>query len=136
MRHSHSRRGAITRTLLSTLSRLSSYLTSVGQREKELLLAVAPHVGVNYNADQFIEELDRLADENTVEVSGVLDEMLKAYKPDYDFEDRFKNLLRKLANCESTRIDALRLAEQLVGRLPGMVEFYEEITSLHPALET
>lgn len=122
--------------LLSTLSRLSSYLTSVGQREKELLLAVAPHVGVNYNADQFIEELDRLADENTVEVSGVLDEMLKAYKPDYDFEDRFKNLLRKLANCESTRIDALRLAEQLVGRLPGMVEFYEEITSLHPALET
>jgi hypothetical protein len=122
--------------LLSTLSRLSSYLTSVGQREKELLLAVAPHVGVNYNADQFIEELDRLADENPVEVSGVLDEMLKAYKPDYDFEDRLKNLLRRLANCESTRIDALRLAEQLVGRLPGMVEFYKEITSLHPAPET
>jgi len=121
--------------LLSMLSRLSSYLISLGQRERELLLAVAPHVGVSYNADQFIEELDRLADANPIEVSEVLDEMLKAYKPDYDFEDRLKNLLRKLANCQSTRIDALRLAEQLVGRLSGMVEFYKEITSVHPVQE-
>jgi hypothetical protein len=122
--------------LLSTLSQLSSYLKSVGQREEELLLAVAPYVGVGYNADQFIEELDRLADVNPVEVCRVLDEMLKAYTPDYDFEDRLKHLLRKLANRESTRIDALRLAERLVGRLSGMVEFYQEVTAFHPVVET
>jgi hypothetical protein len=121
--------------LLSTLSHLSCYLTSVDEREEELLLAVAPYVGVNYNADQFVEQLARLVDDNPVEVSRVLDKMLKAYKPDYDFEDRLKNLLRSLADCESTRIDALRLAEQLVGQLPGMVEVYKELTSGHPAPE-
>ena len=121
--------------LLSTLSHLSCYLTSVDQREEELLLAVAPHVGVNYNADQFLKQLARLVDDNPVEVSRVLDKMLKGYKPDYDFEDRLKDLLRSLANRESTRIDALRLAEKLGGQLPGMVEVYKELTSAHRAPE-
>jgi hypothetical protein len=37
--------------LLSALSRLSVYVTSLGQREEALLLAVAPHVGVEHNAE-------------------------------------------------------------------------------------
>jgi hypothetical protein len=119
--------------LLSTLSQLSVYLTSIAENDEALLLAVAPHVGVEYNADDFIKELDRFVDNNPAAVCRVLDAVLKAYKPDYDFEDRLKKLLRKLALRQETRNDALRLANRLVGQLSGMVEFYQEITSLHPA---
>jgi len=119
--------------LLSTLSRLTPYVTTLGRQEETLLRAVAPHVGVEYNAEDFIKQLDRLADDSPAAVSRVLVAVLAEYKPDYDFEDRLKNLLRKLALRQETRNDALRLAEQLVGRLSGMVEFYQEITSLQPA---
>ena len=119
--------------LLSALSRLSVYVTSLGEREEALLLAVAPHVGAEYNADDFFEDLDRLVDDSPAAVFRVLDAALKGYKPDYDFESRLKNLLHKLALRQETRNDALRLAERLVRQLPGMVEFYQEITSLQPA---
>jgi hypothetical protein len=119
--------------LLSALSRLGVYVTSLGEQEESLLLAVAPHVGVDYNADDFFKDLDRLVDDSPAAVCRVLDVALKAYKPDYDFEDRLKKLLRKLALREDTRNAALRLAERLVGHLSGMVEFYQEITSLQPA---
>lgn len=119
--------------LLSTLSRLSIYVTTVGEQDEALLLAVAPHVGVEYNADDFIKQLNRLADNSPAAVCRVLDAVLRSYKPDYDFEDRLKKLLRKLALHQETRNDALRLSERLVGRLSGMVDFYQEITSLHPA---
>jgi hypothetical protein len=119
--------------LLSTLSQLSVYLTSVAENDEALLLAVAPYVGVEYNADDFVEELDRLVNDGPAAVCRVLDAVLKAYKPDYDFEDRLKKLLRKLALRQETRNDALRLAERLVGQLSGMVEFYQEITSLQRA---
>jgi hypothetical protein len=111
-------------------------LKSIGQREQQILLAVAPHAGVAFNADQFIEDLSGLADASPVEVCEVLDEMLKVYKPDYDFENRLVNLLRKLASQESTRINAIRMAERLVGQLPDMVEFYQEITSSHSTVQT
>jgi hypothetical protein len=62
--------------------------------------------------------------------------MLKVYKPDYDFEDRLKHLLGKLANCESTRLMLSASQSRLVGRLPGIVEFCKEITSVHPVSET
>jgi hypothetical protein len=83
--------------------------------------------------DDFIEDLDRLVDDSPAAVCRVLDAALKGYKPDYDFEGRLKKLLRKLALRQETRNDALRLAERLVRQLPGMVEFYQEITSLQPA---
>jgi hypothetical protein len=119
--------------LLSALSRLSVYVISLDDQEKALLLAVAPHVGVEYNADDFFKDLNRLVDNSPAAVCQVLDAVLKGFKPDYDFEGRLKKLLRKLALRQETRNDALRLAERLVGKLPGMVEFYQEITSLQPA---
>jgi hypothetical protein len=96
------------------------------------LIVVAPHVGSEHNSDDFLRELNRLADVNRVAVSKVLSAMLTSYVPEYDFEDRLKNLLLKLATYADTRIDALKLTERLVGRLSGMVDFYQEITSIHP----
>jgi hypothetical protein len=54
-------------------------------------MAVAPHVKVRYNADNFIEELDRLVEQDPAKVSSVLGKVLDAYEPDYDYEDRLKN---------------------------------------------
>ena len=108
-------------------------MTSVSEHEEPLLLAVAPYVSVEYNADDFFKDLDRLVESNPAAVCRVLAAALNGYKPDYDYEDRLKMLLRKLALRQDTRNDALRFAEQLAGRLPGMLEFYQEITSLHHA---
>lgn len=115
--------------LLSALSRLSVYVTSLVEQEEALLFAVAPHVSIEYNADDFFKDLDRLVDNNPAAVCRVLGEALKGYKPDYDYEDRLKMLLRKLALRQETHNDALRFAERLVGRLPGMLDFYQEITA-------
>jgi len=85
--------------LLSTLSRLTPYVTTLGRQEETLLRAVAPHVGVEYNAEDFIKQLDRLADDSPAAVSRVLVAVLAEYKPDYDFEDRLKKPLAQAQHC-------------------------------------
>jgi hypothetical protein len=112
--------------LLSALSLLTCYLKSVGPRELAWLLAVAPHVSVDYNADFFVEELERLVDISPVQVGEVLDALLSTYRPSFDFEDRLKNLVTKLAARPETRPHALRSAERL-RYIPGMVQLYAQI---------
>lgn len=115
-------------SLLSALSLLSCYLTSVSQRELPWLLAVAPHVSRNYNADRLIEELDRLAKDSPAPVVQVLSTLLKTYHPVYDYEDRLKKLITTLAAHPASRSDAIRCLE-LVRHLPGMVQLYAQLTS-------
>ena len=67
--------------ILSSLSLLTCYLTTVGPRELAWLLAVAPHVSRDYNADQLIEELERLVDASPVQVGQVLLTVLASYRP-------------------------------------------------------
>jgi hypothetical protein len=112
--------------LLSALSLLTCYLESVGPRELAWLLAVAPHVSVDYNADFFVEELGRLVDISPSQVGDVLDTLLSIYQPAFDFEDRFKNLVTKLAARPETRPHALRAAERL-RYIPGIVQLYAQI---------
>lgn len=93
------------------------------------LLAVAPYVKVNYNYDFFLEELDRLADAYAAEVSVVMNAFLDSYVPDYDFEDRLKSILTKLAQ-RGKRDEAIAFAEKL-RHLPGMIQFYTGLTAEH-----
>ena len=58
--------------VLSKLGRLSCYIKTVGDREREWLLAVSPYVHIGYDADDFIEQLERLADISPANVSAVL----------------------------------------------------------------
>ena len=81
------------------------------------MLAVAPYIDVEYHADTFIEELDRLLEQDPATVSLVLGKVLKTYQPDFDYEDRLKNLLKKLAHS-GRRDDALLYLDH-VRRLPG-----------------
>jgi hypothetical protein len=104
---------------------LSCYLQSLGLKETGWLLAVAPHVSVNYNYDFFLEELDRLVDINPAEVSSVIKAFLDSYVPDYDFEDRLKSIIGKLAR-HGKREDAIQYAEKL-RHLTGMLQLYTNL---------
>jgi hypothetical protein len=131
---SHSVRPLPTK-LFSTLSLLSCYLNAVGPRELELLLAVAPHVSIDYNADFFVEELDRLEGINPRAIASVLSTLLQSYQPVFDFEDRLKKLVTKLAARPETRADTLQCVNRL-RFLPGMVQLYSQIAEPTPTSES
>jgi len=111
--------------LLSSLSRLVCHVNSVNQRELELLLAVAPHVHVNYNDTIFYEELDRLVGANVDQVSTVLKASLDAYAPSIDFEDRLKSIVGKVA-ASGNQEEAMILADRLK-RVPGMIQLFRDL---------
>ncbi|MBU2737729.1 hypothetical protein [Acidithiobacillus concretivorus] len=110
---------------LSSLGLLSCYLGGIGEREERLLLVVAPFVYVDYNADFFVEELDRLADGNPGKVSKVLLELLKTYNPVLDFQDHFKSIIRKFTQAGLFN-DARTVADKL-RRIPGIEDLWNEI---------
>lgn len=111
--------------LLSALSRLSCYLQSLTNKEKDWLLFVAPYVRINFNDDFFLEELERLVHVSPADVGAVMKVLLNSYVPDYDFEDRLKSILTKLAES-GKRDDAIAFAEKL-RHLPGMTQFYSNL---------
>lgn len=113
--------------LLSKLGRLSCYIKSVEDREQEWLLAVAPYVHVGYNADDFIEELDRLVDISPAKISVVLGRVLDTFVPTFDFQDKLKSLLTKLAAHGRLR-EAIAFADQL-RHLRGMPDFFAQLTA-------
>lgn len=113
-------------SLLSELSRLTCYITTLTDRERNLMLAVAAYVKVGYNADDFINELNRLVEQDPVHVSSVLGRVLEAYEPDFDYQDRLKNLLISLAES-GRRKDALLYADRL-RRLPGFDQLFKKIS--------
>lgn len=113
--------------LLSKLSLLSCYIKSVEDREQEWLLAVAPYVHVGYNADNFIEELDRLADISPAKISAVLGKVLETFVPTFDFQDRLESLLTRLARHGKLE-DAISYTDRL-RHLPGMAQLFAQLTA-------
>lgn len=111
--------------LLSSLSALSCYINSVGDKEATLLRAVAPHVQVNSHADDFIEELNRLVDNNPAVISAVFKIVLDANKFDHDNQDGLKLLIKKLAE-HGMRDEARDYTEKL-RNIQGMSEVFEQL---------
>ena len=111
--------------LLSSLSSLACYLESADEKEIVLLMAVAPHVKIDYNADRFIEELVRLVDKNPEQISKVLGYVLEEFMPYHDYEDKLKRLLHSLAE-HGLRTEAIAYAEKL-RNLKGMLELYTDL---------
>jgi hypothetical protein len=114
--------------LLSALGSLSCYVSYVEERERSLLIAVAPYVSVDHNADHFIEALEKLARENPEAVSDVFGRMLDSYKPTFDFEGRIKSILTALSERRVTRVHALEYTNRLLPYLPAMLQLYEELS--------
>ena len=112
--------------LLSKLGRLSCYIKVVEDREWGWLLAVAPYVHVGYNADDFIEELERLVNVSPANICVVLGKVLESFVPTFDFQDRLKSLLVKLWKLGKSQ-EAIAYANQL-RHLPGMAQLFTKMT--------
>jgi hypothetical protein len=113
--------------LLSALSGLAAYVTVLHTRERRLLLAVAPHVGIDFRVYEFLSELLRLTEQDELVIVEVVDAMIKAHAPEYDYEDRLQKLLRTLAK-KGRKNDVLRILD----RLPTMHNLYNELTETQP----
>jgi len=117
--------------LLSSLSLLSGYLSAIDERGKWLLLAVAPYVSVDYNADRLIEDLARLAKTNPAEASEVLVALLEFHSPSYDFDGDLMALIEALGSNPGSRANALRSAEK-IRHLKGGIEFFARLLNAQP----
>ncbi|MBU1171855.1 MAG: hypothetical protein KKD44_20055 [Proteobacteria bacterium] len=114
--------------LYSSLSKLSCVLHEIDKNSLKLMVAVAPYVSINHNADIFIEELDRLATMSPKEVCRILREVLNNYKPTYDYEDRLRGLLTKLAGT-GLRTEVIEFSNS-VRQLKGIEQLYNELTGV------
>ena len=114
--------------LLSSLSLLSCYVKSIGEREERLLIAVAPHANEHFRAYEFLSELKRLVHISPAETNRVFGKMIETYSPTLDYEQAIVTIIRTLANRSDTRSDALRYANRLAPQLPTMVNLYRELT--------
>ena len=112
--------------LLSGLSSLATYITTVDERALRLLLAVAPHVGIRHNSYEFLEVLLGLAELNADAITDVLDAMIAAHVPEFDYEDRLQKLLKLLA-VNGKKNDVLHMLDRVLS-LPGMHELFNELT--------
>jgi hypothetical protein len=113
-------------TLLARLSRLAPYLSALDDRARSLLLDVISYVHSDYSTDQMVEELARLADSNPAGTIELLDKMFEANTPNFDLEDKLKDLLKRLYEMGFQR-EVLRLIEKLRKTLPDMLNFYKEL---------
>ena len=109
--------------LLSALSTLSSYLATADGKDRELLEAVAPYIYEGYNSDIFFEDLLRLAEVSPSGVKIVLGKAIERNVPSYDYQDRLKSLLLKLAEKGQ---DVILYAERL--RHLGMQDVFGRLT--------
>jgi len=114
--------------LYSSLSKLCSFLDKINQKSLALMLAVAPFVSINNNANNFIGELDRLATAYPEQVCRILGEVLCNYKPSYDYQDRLKDLLGKLAEA-GFRIEVIEYSNS-VRHLKSIEQLYNELTQV------
>lgn len=93
---------------------------------KSMVLTTADYLE-RYNADDFIEELDRLVDISPAKISAVLGKVLETFVPTFDFQDRLKFLLTKLAT-HGRREEAISFANRL-RHLRGMEQLFAQLTA-------
>jgi len=111
--------------LLSSLATLAWSLRDAEGRNRELLLAVAPHVTIGHTSHEFLKELVRLVEVSPDEISEVLGKLIETYEPAYDYEGVVKTLVARLAEL-GQRPAALAYCGRLRS-VNGMRELFEEL---------
>lgn len=81
--------------LLADLCQLTSFLTTLGEKEKALLLQCGPFAGLKHHTSFLVEDLDRLADNNPNAVADIYLAILGNHIPDYP-EEHIRSLVAKL----------------------------------------
>lgn len=114
------------RELLATLSHLAWSLKDARGRNQKVLLAVAPHAQIGFGVYDLLEELLRLAEVSPAEVAAIFKVLVDASLPIYDYENRLKSLIKKLAQLDQKPI-ALNCCNRLIS-IPGMGQLFKELT--------
>jgi hypothetical protein len=114
--------------VLSSLSKLACYVDTVNESDIKLLKATAPYCELSYNTTEFIENLNRLAADNSKIVYQVLTTLLETYVPTYDYEGRLLSIVQKLVD-QGLVEEAMWLADKL-RQLPRMRELFKRITNI------
>ena len=111
--------------LFNALGHLAWAMKTADGRNRELLLAVTPHMLLHHNIDELLKELIRLVNSSPGAVGDVLRALVETSGPVYDYEDRLKLLIRRL-NELGQRDSALYCCNKLIS-LPGMAELFREL---------
>jgi len=111
---------------LTTLSLLATHVVNLGPEERRLLAAVAPHMHIGYENYEFVAELLRLASQDPTAITRILQTMVAAHLPDYDYEGRLRSLLEFLAE-HGERDAVIPLTNQL-RHLPGIAALFKSLT--------
>jgi hypothetical protein len=113
--------------LLSHLSRLAVFLTSLSPETGAWLERMATCAGADRDSYDFVQQLNRLVDINAEIVLSAFRRLVDVHTPTFDYADHYKALILRLAE-KGFRPDALVLADKL-RRLPGMRALYERLES-------
>jgi hypothetical protein len=116
--------------LLSSLSGLASFLPDASGEKYDLLLNTAPYVHEHHGAYDFLKELRRLVEGSPKEVCTVLRRFIDTHEPMYDYEDRMRKLVARLAEL-GHRAEAIEFCDRLRS-LPGLYELFLELTAKPP----
>ncbi len=111
--------------LLQHLARLVVYLRTIGKEEVEWLDRLAAHVGRDFSAFEFSEQLIRLLPQNPPAIAAAFERMVDTQVPYSDYKDRMKELLRELSR-HGERERSVKIADKLRS-IRGMAEIYEEL---------
>jgi hypothetical protein len=111
----------VPKELLGTLATLAWVLPDAAGRNGELLATVAPHISATHATYDFLEQLNRLVEKNPTEVSDILGAVVKSTTVFYDYENRLKSLLSKLAELGHRKevLDYCHLLKDVNG-IPGL----------------
>jgi hypothetical protein len=125
---SHKRENA-SGDLLATLARFSAILDCMDDATRPLLLASAPYVDVGIDIHGLVNSLGRFVESDADGVVEVLRSAVTARRPTFDYEGKLRKLLTELVRM-GKRADVFSLMDDL-DLIPGMTEFYRELTEGH-----
>lgn len=116
--------------VLSSLSGLVSFLPDASGEKYDLLLSTTPYVHEHHGAYDFLKELRRLVEGSPKEVCTVLRRFIETHEPIYDYEDRMRKLVARLAEL-GHRAEAIEFCDRL-RTLPGLYELFLTLTANPP----
>jgi hypothetical protein len=111
---------------VTTSALLAAYITTLTDREQRLLETAAPTVHTGHESYEFISELLRLAPQDPAGITRVLQAMIAAHVPEYDYEDRLVSLLQFLATHDQR--EAVILMSNELRHLPGAETLFKDLT--------
>jgi len=113
--------------LLGSLGRLAWAINEIDTRSRKLLLAVAPHMHRNFSVFEFLEDLTRLVEVSPSGVGEVLTKVIDASGDIYDYKDRLKLLIKRLAELGQRQV-AIDCCNKMI-TVTGMDQLFRTLTA-------